>query len=207
VVRKSAPARSRMAGRDRRLQILEVAAKLYSAQGFRVTTKKIAAAAGVSEAGLYKYFASKKELFAAIIDSQIAQPMAMPVKAANRSDDYEVFYTIAHGILKKLKIQPTFLRTLYFSALESQELSDMVFVSYAEPLHQFLGGYIARRIKEGAFKKVEPEMAVRAFLGMVVNHIISVEFFQKEPVGPKRLDKVAQYFVRLFLDGAQHSKG
>ena len=54
-----------MAGDERRLQILRVAVTLFAHEGFRgTTTKKIAQAAGVSEAMVFRHFATKEELYA-----------------------------------------------------------------------------------------------------------------------------------------------
>ena len=58
-----------MAGEDRRRQIVDVAMRLFSERGFRgTTTKEIATAAGVSEAIIFRHFATKEELYTAIID-------------------------------------------------------------------------------------------------------------------------------------------
>ena len=58
-----------MAGEKRRLQILSVAVRLFSQRGFRgTTTKEIAHAAGVSEAIIFRHFATKDDLYTAIID-------------------------------------------------------------------------------------------------------------------------------------------
>src|SRR5215207_2645801 len=63
------PAAGRMCADERRLQIAEVAMRLFSERGFRgTTTKEIAQAAGVSEAIIFRHFATKEELYTAIID-------------------------------------------------------------------------------------------------------------------------------------------
>lgn len=60
---------ARMAGEERRLQIVRVAVSLFSQRGFRgTTTKEIANLAGVSEAMVFRHFATKEELYAAILD-------------------------------------------------------------------------------------------------------------------------------------------
>src|SRR5205807_1836166 len=60
---------ARMAGGERRLQILRVAMRIFSQRGFRgTTTKEIAMAAGVSEAMVFRHFATKEELYSAILD-------------------------------------------------------------------------------------------------------------------------------------------
>src|ERR1043165_981590 len=60
---------TRMAGEERREQLLRVAMTLFSNHGFRgTTTKEIAHAAGVSEAMVFRHFATKEDLYAAILD-------------------------------------------------------------------------------------------------------------------------------------------
>ncbi len=54
---------------SRRQQILEVlATELETRPGSRITTASLAAAVGVSEAALYRHFASKAKMFDALID-------------------------------------------------------------------------------------------------------------------------------------------
>ena len=54
---------------NRRQQILEVLAQeLESNPGSRITTASLARAVGVSEAALYRHFASKAKMFEALID-------------------------------------------------------------------------------------------------------------------------------------------
>src|ERR1700681_2661655 len=63
------PLGARMAGDERRMQILGCAVRLFSQRGFRgTTTKEIAQAAGISEAMVFRHFATKEELYSAILD-------------------------------------------------------------------------------------------------------------------------------------------
>ena len=63
----------RMPGEDRRRQLLRVAVESFALNGFSGTkTKDIAAAAGVSEAILFRHFASKEDLYHAILDEKEA---------------------------------------------------------------------------------------------------------------------------------------
>jgi AcrR family transcriptional regulator len=59
----------RLTGGERKAQIVEVTLQLISAHGVQGTsTKRIAAAAGVSEATLYRHFASRNDIFLAALD-------------------------------------------------------------------------------------------------------------------------------------------
>jgi AcrR family transcriptional regulator len=54
--------------RARQASLISAATSLFAARGFRgTTTKEIAKAAGVSEALLFKYFPTKRALYAAIL--------------------------------------------------------------------------------------------------------------------------------------------
>ena len=64
-----APVRKRPRPGERRLQILQTLANmLEQPQGERVTTAALAARIGVSEAALYRHFASKAQMFEGLID-------------------------------------------------------------------------------------------------------------------------------------------
>ncbi len=62
----------RLTGRERRQKILQAAKKLFASKGFKgTTTQKLAQEAGLSEAGLYKYFKNKQEIYEEILNQKI----------------------------------------------------------------------------------------------------------------------------------------
>lgn len=66
---EAAPARKRPRPGERRLQILQTLAAMLEQPGAeRVTTASLAAKIGVSEAALYRHFASKAQMFEGLID-------------------------------------------------------------------------------------------------------------------------------------------
>jgi len=66
---ETAPLRKRPQPGERRVQILQtLAAMLQQPGGERVTTAALAARLGVSEAALYRHFASKAQMFEGLID-------------------------------------------------------------------------------------------------------------------------------------------
>src|SRR5262249_2762590 len=108
---------------DRRRQIIEVAMALFSAKGFEGTTNsENARAAGVSEAIIFRHFATKEDLYAAIIDFIIQghceQFFSELKQAMDARDDAAVFETLAFRILETHREEPALLRLLLFSSLE-----------------------------------------------------------------------------------------
>jgi AcrR family transcriptional regulator len=191
----------RSSGRARQASIISVASLLFAARGFSgTTTREIAKKAGISEALLFKYFPTKQKLYSAILTekSELSQLMTTVEEAAAQADDARVFSLVA-GFRINRRPDPILLRLLLYSALEGHELANKFFRSRQRIFYDFLAGYIARRSRQGAFRQVDPMLAARAFVGMVVYHRIVHEVF-KVPMHCTPEDAVATY-VKLFLGG------
>ena len=66
-------ARSRMTGKQRREQLIEIGRKLFADKGFEGTTvEEIASKAGVSKPVVYEHFGGKEGLYAVVVDREIA---------------------------------------------------------------------------------------------------------------------------------------
>ena len=191
----------RFSRQERQASIISAAASLFAANGFKgTTTREIAKTAGISEALLFKYFPTKRALYAAILAEKapISQLLGVVEDAAAKRDDVRVFTLIARYRIHR-GADPTLMRLLLFSALEGHELSDMFFRNQHRMFYDYLSGYIDRRIREGAFRPVDPLVAARAFMGMVTHHRLLHEIF-RVPARCSPEDSVATY-VTLFLDG------
>jgi AcrR family transcriptional regulator len=82
------PARQRLSAENRRCAIIDAARTLFARNGFRGTgTSEIAAAAGCSEPVIYKHFASKQALFAAVLEDGTAHMHDRFVAAAEGEGD------------------------------------------------------------------------------------------------------------------------
>jgi AcrR family transcriptional regulator len=176
----------------------------FAEQGFRGTTVRgLAARVGLSEAALYRYYPSKEALYAAIIEHKMAAVDIVAVlgPAASRRDDRELFLGLAREVFSRVESDPTFLRILYFSALEGHRLADPFFESRVKRLREFVSDYIARRIEDGDFVPVDPVIASRAFLGMVFDHLNVRLVLGQADAYPQPRDAVTETFVSIFLRG------
>src|SRR5882762_4442216 len=94
------PQPTRMRAEGRRNQIVAIAAELFSQKGFRgTTTKEIADHAGVSEAIIFRHFATKDDLYRAILDEKVNETTERMKEnlneAAGRKDDQAYFGSLA----------------------------------------------------------------------------------------------------------------
>ena len=172
-------AAARMTGEARKMEIVRVAMRLFSQRGFRgTTTKEIAQAAGVSEAIIFRHFATKHELYAAIIDHKacaggFGDPREMVADAIGRKDDRAVFEGLAFAALQHHEKDTEFNRLLLYAALEGHELAQMFWERTVQQLYQFLGSYISERQRDGVFREINPLIVVRAFVGMIIHHSLN----------------------------------
>ena len=199
----------RMSGDERRSQILRHAIKLFSQSGFRgTTTKEIARAAGVSEAMVFRHFATKSELYDAILDHKaceggVLDPFEWAREAMAKKDDAKVFYHIILNALDHHELDPEFMRLLFHSALEGHELADMFVKQNIVPIYEFLSEYIAKRQKDGAIRKdIKPRVIIRAFVGMMIHHSLNNTLWDAK----RRLldisnEDAARSFTEILLNG------
>src|SRR4051794_22149591 len=165
-----------MTGDERRGQILSTAVNLFSRNGFRgTTTKEIAHAAGVSEAMVFRHFATKEALYSAILDHKAClhddlDPLQRVAEAIRRKDDRAVFEGMALDVLNHHESDPEFQRLLLYSALEEHELAHMFWEKFVLRVYHSLRTYIRQRQRDGAFRNIEPFVIVRVFIGMIIHH-------------------------------------
>lgn len=172
-----------MSGDERREQIIETAVELFSKNGFSgTTTKKIAEAAGISEAIIFRHFSSKDELYQAILHSKVCEggEHQFPwegnselLAAMERNDDLEVFYQLAVRALEKHQADQDFMRLVFYSALEDHKMARDFVRDFISRLYDFIGSYIEKRQKAGAMRRLNPRIAVRAFMGMLIHHSLN----------------------------------
>ena len=202
----------RMKGDARREQILRTAVELFSQRGFKgTTTKEIARAAGVSEAMVFRHFENKDALYGAILETKGCQDgvhqfpweeNAALRSAIEQKDDFAVFYNIAFDALNKHQKDVGFMRLLFYSALEEHELADRFFHEFVERIYGFIGGYIEQRQRDGAFRGMNPRIAVRAFMGMMIHHSLNnILWDRKRVILDITVEEAATNFAQILLQG------
>ncbi len=192
--------------KDRRQYILKSAMELFAKKGFRgTTTRDLATQAEVNEAIIFRYFHNKEELYRAILEEKIKHPhhrdgmLEHLARLCDSGDDNQFLSEIGHMFLERHEQDTTFLRLLMFSALEGHELSDMFLNSMPEK--DPLALYVQKRIEQGVFKNVDPNLAARAFVGMFFNFIQGQEIFGLKKKQSFQREEVVQTFVSIFLTG------
>ena len=200
--------RPRLSSEDRRRQLLGHAIALFSKHGFSGTrTKDIAAACGVSEAILFRHFATKEDLYHAILDTHEAAAgkeewLAEMRGLAERRDDLGFIRCMLAQILKSFREDTAFHRLMLYAALEGHSLPGMFHERMGATTLEFLRNYVVLRQREGAFRKGNPDTLVMLLASPAMQYATSKYIFGLKAI-PATDKEAAEEFSKL-LGAAMH---
>ncbi len=204
------PRGSRLAAIDRRRQLLETALDLFSRKGFDgATTKEIAAAAGVTEAIIFRHFPSKQALYQAVLDyrhesAEMQAWLAETKDCMERNDDAALMRAIATKVIRTYRTDPRLQRVLLFAALESHEGGLAHNRQLAIPVFELLCQYVVRRQQAGALQNYDPGLIVAAIAGMATHFAMMTQMFGF-PCDISN-EAVAETFTSILMTGIQQKK-
>ncbi len=200
--------RPRLSSDDRRRQLLRHAIALFSKHGFSGTrTKDIAAACGVSEAILYRHFATKEDLYHAILDTHEAAAgndewLAEMQMKADRRDDLGFIRCLLAQILKSFREDTGFHRLMLFAGLEGHSLPSMFHERMGSSMVEFLRNYVVLRQREGAFRKGDPDVLVMMLASPAMQYASSKYIFGNKVFSGTDKD-ISLEFAKLLLAALQ----
>jgi AcrR family transcriptional regulator len=193
-----------MSSEERRSAIIRAGVKLFSERGFRgTTTRALAEAVGVTEPVLYEHFRSKRDIYAAIVETKskegLARATALLEPLAKAKNDRAFFIALGRFVLQGFVEDQDYLRLLLSVALEDEELGN-IFYERQRPGREAVAAYVEERIRDGAFRPLDPALATRAFLGMVANYGMQKILYRDDFVAGSQ-EEIIEQFVDLFLRG------
>jgi AcrR family transcriptional regulator len=196
--------------------LIKVATKLFAERGYEsTTTKEIARAAGVTEPILYRHFASKQELFVAIVRAMSAQTLKhWRDLIAGTTDPAEQIrrvtaefpdhirelgdaYRVIHGALATAGHWQNLIRQSKDPAerARNQEVLKVMREHYAQ-IERFFCGVVNEGQKAGAFhKKMDPRVPAWQLINMGIGYAmiaLNLEDFE---------DKLIEQAVEFILRG------
>jgi TetR/AcrR family transcriptional regulator len=197
---------SRLSAEQRRRQLVDVAIDLFSRKGFNgTTTREIAAAAGVTEAIIFRHFKTKEQLYTAIIDQRMDSPMAAAWMAElrrgmDRNDDEAVIRQLIEAVIETHRTDPKFERLMLYAALEGHEIAVLYMRKMTAPIVDTLKSYFSRRQREGGLRAVGPEVVLMAVVGMAQHYALCRYVHALKEPGLTD-DQAVETFTRIAMGG------
>ncbi len=200
----------RLSATERKKQLIEIAMRLFSEQGFDGTsTREIAEAAGINEAIIFRHFKTKEDLYWAVLSDRIerrGRNRRVRELLESRRDTREILVAVAETMLDRTEDDTAVTRLLFYSALRNRELSERFFETYANEKFELLARFIGDRIQSREFHATNPLIASRSFLGMVIYHYLIREVFGVHGYGEFSARELAEEVTDIFLGGIKVNK-
>ena len=200
------PQPHRLPAEDRRRQLLDTALDFFSRKGFEgATTKEIAAAAGVTEAIIFRHFPSKQALYTAVLgyhheSGELEALVARWKLLMGANDDIGLFRSLVECVIEGYRRDARMQRTLLFAALEGHKTGLEQHRERSLPLFELLCQYVGRRQREGAIRNTIPAQAViGALVGAAAHYGMMTEFFGFCHTASD--SEVAGAFLQILLHG------
>lgn len=198
--------RKRLTQAERRTQIIEVAMTLFATKGFTgTTTRAIARAADVSEAIIFRHFATKEDLYNAIItytvekrSEQWNQDTIPPPDPRNIE---HLLRDFAQTFVNRNRRDPIFIRLMMYSALEDHKFREKFFTIYSNPHMRSIHQAIQAGVDQGLFHTVDPVASRRSFFHALLQYCISRFVARNETDMPERDDAMIENLVTIFVRG------
>jgi TetR/AcrR family transcriptional regulator len=189
----------------RRQDILTAAEKLFSQKGFNgTTTKDLATPRGRPRGRPVSVLQEQARTVSRDDRTELARNRPTALKqmeqAAADRDDRAFFEALAIGLLTRFEEDPSIPRLILRSALDGHEPPNVALerqLRVEQPTLQ----YIAKRTREGAFRKINPRHGVYAFGAMLFGYIVRQQILGMAKHRKHDRKKVAEDFVTIFLDG------
>ncbi len=192
-------------GEVTRLAIEDAAIGLFLEQGYHATSmRQIADQSGLALGGIYNHFASKDEIFQAIIVDQHPYKKILPLILAVEGDTAEEFFGNAFRIvIEELGKRPDFINLMFIELVEFKGKHGTIMLREIGPKVLPVFEKIVKARKDLRIKN--PAVLMRSFFGMIISYFIT-EMIISDSVISKLLPKNStDAYIDIFLNGILRS--
>lgn len=181
-------------------EIIEAAYRLFLKRGYHGTSmRRIAQSADIALGGIYNHFASKEEIFTAVILAHHPYFDVIPALQAADGETVEEFVRdAANRLVSNLDKRLEFLKLMFVELVEfNGEHIPQIFETFYPGVLVFAERFSANR---DDLRSIPPEILVRAFIGLFFSYFMT-EVLMGQFMPLELEEKSLQYFVDIYLHG------
>ncbi|MDP2975013.1 MAG: TetR/AcrR family transcriptional regulator [Anaerolineales bacterium] len=186
--------------------VMDAAYRLFMEQGFHATSmRQIADRAGLALGGIYNHFASKEEVFGAVMAERHPFHQIIPLLATTEGATVEDFvHNAARRMVDELVHHPDFFNLMLIEVIEFKgqhmpKLFEALFPQLMEIAQRFAQA-------EGKVRPIPPLLLMRAFLGMFFSYYVT-QILIGDLMPPEIQGSALDTFAEIFLHGVLENDG
>jgi len=187
-------------------QILKISRELFMAEGYKVSTSRIARKAGISEGSLFKHFKTKAGLFLAAMAVQNSESNWQKhlLSSAGTGNIRSTLESTGNLLLQRLRLIMPRLMMISSSGITLQKHCTPPGVQPPPLLHiELLTRYFQAETAAGRLSIPDPKIQAHAFLGALSHYAWCETVYQYKPASPS---VYVQTVVDVLLKAAKVSK-
>jgi AcrR family transcriptional regulator len=187
--------------RDRRDDILKASLHLFAEKGFHGTSMRdIAREADITEGLIYHYFASKRDLFRAIIEEHSFLPLLRTLPdLAGQLDLRALLIVLARGFFDVLRQNTELTRLLLQEVQVFPEEKEAFFADAVGESISELAKILQTRMNSKARAGVDPQVASRLFFNALLAFFVEQEILGGKHLLPADEQTYVDHLVDMFV--------
>lgn len=181
-------------------RILAAAAELVAERGLAgLSLDEVAARSGASRATVYRFYPGKAALFREVVLTYLPvdEALGMMEGLADRPPQ-EVMGALARGLAQSGPVRIGILRTCMLEiARGGDDIEEVLAETYQNT--QLIIGYLQQQMDAGRLRRMDPVLAMQAFLAPVMLHAVSRPLLDEYGLLTVTLDEALQEFTDAWL--------
>lgn len=193
-------------GETTRLAIEDAAIELFMRQGYHATSmRQIAERADLALGGIYNHFASKEDIFAAIIVDKHPYRKVLPIVLAAKGETVEEFFRNATKfVIAELSSNPEYMHLLLIEIVEFKGVHGKLMLREIAPEILPIFEKLVKSRRE--LRTKNPAMLMRSFFGMILSYFLTDMVISNSVLSKLMPKNTEDVYVDIFLHGILKSE-
>jgi AcrR family transcriptional regulator len=180
-------------------RILAAAAELVAERGLGgLSLDEVSNRTGASRATVYRLYPGKAALFREVVLAYLPMDEALAMMESTDRPPSEVMGTLARGLTQAGSVRIGVLRSALFEVVKSEDGAEAVLEETIRSIG-VITRYLERQMTAGRLRRMDPMLAMQAFLAPVMLHMVSRPLVDEYGLTATPIEEAVQEFTDGWL--------